>query len=282
MKYDKINSQAKINLSLHVIKKLTNNYHNIESLVTFLKLSDNILVRKTNSQSHKVLFYGKFAKGINNRNTITKLLSILDEKNLLSNQKFEIRIKKNIPQKSGMGGGSMNAASMLRYFIKKKIIKISNTKATKIANLIGSDVALGLEKKNSILFDNGKVERINSKTNLHVLITKPNINYSTKSIYLKVKNYSKPKYFTKNELFFKINNLARSVNDLEHIVFKKYLSAKNLKFFLLDLPGVIFARMTGTGSAIVAYFKTKRTVNNAAKIFMKKYRNYLFIVSKTI
>ena len=149
MKYDKINSQAKINLSLHVIKKLTNNYHNIESLVTFLKLSDNILVRKTNSQSHKVLFYGKFAKGINNRNTITKLLSILDEKNLLSNQKFEIKIKKNIPQKSGMGGGSMNAASILRYFIKKKIINISNAKVTKIANLIGSDVVLGLEKKNS-------------------------------------------------------------------------------------------------------------------------------------
>ena len=161
MKYDKINSQAKINLSLHVIKKLKNNYHNIESLVTFLKLSDDILVRKTNTQSHKVLFYGKFAKDINNRNTITKLLSILDKKNLLSNQKFEIKIKKNIPQKSGMGGGSMNAASILRYFVKKKIINISNAKVTKIANLIGSDVVLGLEKKNSILFNNGKIERIN-------------------------------------------------------------------------------------------------------------------------
>ena len=122
MKYDKINSHAKINLSLHVIKKLKNNYHNIESLVTFLKLSDDILVRKTNTQSHKVLFYGKFAKDINNRNTITKLLSILDKKNLLSNQKFEIKIKKNIPQKSGMGGGSMNAASILRYFVKKKLL----------------------------------------------------------------------------------------------------------------------------------------------------------------
>ena len=122
MKYDKINSQAKINLSLHVIKKLKNNYHNIESLVTFLKLSDDILVRKSSIQSHKVLFYGKFAKDINNRNTITKLLSILDKKNLLSNQKFEIKIKKNIPQKSGMGGGSMNAASILRYFVKKKLL----------------------------------------------------------------------------------------------------------------------------------------------------------------
>ena len=94
MRYDKINSQAKINLSLHVIKKLKNNYHNIESLVTFLKLSDDILVRKSSIQSHKVLFYGKFAKGINSQNTITKLLSILDKKNLLSNQKFEIKVKK--------------------------------------------------------------------------------------------------------------------------------------------------------------------------------------------
>lgn len=282
MRYDKINSQAKINLSLHVIKKLKNNYHNIESLVTFLKLSDDILVRKSSIQDHKVLFYGKFAKGINNQNTVTKLLSILDKKNLLSNQKFEIKIKKNIPQKSGMGGGSMNAASILRYFIKKKIINISNAKVTKIANLIGSDVVLGLEKKNSILFNNGKIKRINYKTNLHVLVAKPNINYSTRSIYLKVKNYSKPIYVSKNQLFFKINNLARSVNDLEDIVFKKYLSVKNLNFFLSNLPGVIFARMTGTGSAIVAYFKNKRTANNAAKIFMKKYRNYLFIVSKTI
>ena len=202
MKYDKINSHAKINLSLYVIKKLKNNYHNIESLVTFLKLSDDILVRKSSIQDHKVLFYGKFAKGINNQNTITKLLSILDKKNLLSNQKFEIKIKKNIPQKSGMGGGSMNAASILRYFIKKKIINFSNAKITKIANLIGSDVVLGLEKKNSILFNNGKIERINYKTNLHVLVAKPNINYSTRSIYLKVKNYSKPIYVSKNQFFF--------------------------------------------------------------------------------
>ena len=245
MRYDKINSQAKINLSLHVIKKLKNNYHNIESLVTFLKLSDDILVRKSSIQSHKVLFYGKFAKGINSQNTITKLLSILDKKNLLSNQKFEIKIKKNIPQKSGMGGGSMNAASILRYFIKKKIINISNAKVTKIANLIGSDVVLGLEKKNSILFNNGKIERINYKTNLHVLVAKPNINYSTRSIYLKVKNYSKPIYVSKNQLFFKINNLARSVNDLEDIVFKKYLSVKNLKFFFIEFARCNFCKNDG-------------------------------------
>ena len=67
-----------------------------------------------------------------------------------------------------------------KYF--KKVVDAEN-------QIFGSDVALGLEKKNSILFNNGKIERINYKTNLHVLVAKPNINYSTRSIYLKVKNY---------------------------------------------------------------------------------------------
>ena len=55
-----------------------------------------------------------------------------------------------------MGGGSMNAASILKYLIKKKIFNISNKKAKEIAYKVGSDVVLGLEKKNSILFKNGK------------------------------------------------------------------------------------------------------------------------------
>ena len=62
---------------------------------------------------------------------LLKLLNLLEKKKIIKNQKFEIKIKKNIPQKSGMGGGSMNAASVLKYLIKKKIIKISNKKATR-------------------------------------------------------------------------------------------------------------------------------------------------------
>ena len=52
------------------------------------------------------------------------MLKILDNKKFLNNQKFEIKVIKNIPQKAGMGGGSMNAASLLNFFIEKKIIKL--------------------------------------------------------------------------------------------------------------------------------------------------------------
>ena len=69
-------------------------------------------------------FKGKFSKNIGKINTVTNLLKLLDKKNLLNNQKFEIKIVKNIPQEAGMGGGSMNAASLIDFFINKKMLKI--------------------------------------------------------------------------------------------------------------------------------------------------------------
>ena len=176
----------------------------------------------------------------------------------------------------------MNAASVLKYLIKKKIIKISNKKALEVAYKVGSDVVLGLERKNSILFKNGEVGRLKNKINFHVLIAKPNIDCSTKDIYANVRKYSKPLYNNKNKRFFKKSYLAESRNDLENVVFKKYPKIKSLKYFILNLPNILFARMTGSGSALVAYFKSKKAANNAAKVFKSKYKNYWYIVSKTI
>ena len=281
MNFIKLKSWAKINLSLNLIKRLSNNYHSIESLITFVQIFDEIKIKTLNKKEHKISFSGKFSKGIGKRNTVYKLLKLLEKKKII-NKKFEINIKKNIPQKSGMGGGSMNAASILSYFMKKRIINISNKKAKDLAYKVGSDVVLGLEKKNSILFKNKKIGRLNKKIDFHVLIVMANEGCSTKYIFSKVKKYSKPLYFNINKRFFETNYLVQSNNDLENVVFKKYSKIKNLKYFLSNLPNIVFTRMTGSGSAIVAYFKSKKAANNAARIFRRKYKNYWYIVSKTI
>ena len=281
MSFIKLKSWAKINLSLNLIKRLSNNYHSIESLITFVQIFDEIKIKTLNKKEHKISFSGKFSKGIGKRNTVYKLLKLLEKKKII-NKKFEINIKKNIPQKSGMGGGSMNAASILSYFMKKRILNISNKKAKDLAYKVGSDVVLGLEKKNSILFKNKKIGRLNKKIDFHVLIVMANEGCSTKYIFSKVKKYSKPLYFNINKRFFETNYLVQSNNDLENVVFKKYSKIKNLKYFLSNLPNVVFTRMTGSGSAIVAYFKPKKAANNAARIFRRKYKNYWYIVSKTI
>ena len=282
MSFKKLKSWAKINLSLNVIKRLPSNYHKIESLITFVQFSDEIKIKSIDEAKHKISFSGKFSKGIGTKNTVIKLLNLLEKKKLIKNKKFEIKITKNIPQKSGMGGGSMNAACILRYLIKKKIINISVKKAKEIAHEVGSDVVLGLEKKNSILLKNGTTVRLNNKLNFYVLIAMPKFGCSTKNIFSRVMKFSKPMYFKRNKAFFKINNLVQSKNDLENIVFKKYSKIKSLKHFLLSLPNAVFVRMTGSGSAVVAYFKSKKTANNAAKIFKSNYKSYWYIVSKTI
>ncbi len=282
MSFKKLNSWAKVNLSLNVIKQLPNKHHEIESLITFIQFSDEIKIKIIDKAKHKISFSGKFSKGISKNNTIVRLLNLLERKKLIKNKKFEIKVTKNIPQKSGMGGGSMNAACVLKYLMKKKIVSISAKKAKELAYKIGADVVLGLEKKNSILLRNGKTIRLNDKLNFHVLITIPKIGCSTRDIFSRVRKFSKPSYFKRNKIFFGTKNLVQSNNDLENIVFKKYSIIKNLKYFFSSLPDVVFTRMTGTGSAVVAYFKSKNAAKNAAKIFKNKYKGYWYIISKTI
>ena len=127
MKNFKIKSYCKINLSLRVIKKLNNNYHNIISLITFCDLHDVISISKTESPKDKISFSGKFKKGINKKsNTVTKILSLLRRAKLLENQVFKINIQKNIPHGSGLGGGSSNAVHMLK--ILNNMFKLKLTK----------------------------------------------------------------------------------------------------------------------------------------------------------
>ena len=121
-------------------------------------------------------------------------MKLLDEKNLLNNRKFEIKILKNIPQKSGMGGGSMNAASLINFFINKKILKVKKNKLIELADKIGSDVILGINPSNTILLPNGSLKKYNKDMNLYMLVVKPNFGCSTKYVYSKVKSFSKSQF----------------------------------------------------------------------------------------
>ena len=84
----KLKSYAKVNLSLNVVGKFRSKKHKIESIVSFLNFYDLIYLKPTSFNKHKVYFTGKFAIGISRKNTISKLLHILDQKKLLKNQKF--------------------------------------------------------------------------------------------------------------------------------------------------------------------------------------------------
>ena len=111
MKINKIKSNAKLNLALNITGK-KKGLHKIESIICFIDLYDVISINQHNEKKHHISFYGKFSKNIGKKNTVQELFQILDKENLLKNKKFKVKIKKLIPQEAGLGGGSMNAASV--------------------------------------------------------------------------------------------------------------------------------------------------------------------------
>ena len=279
MSYSKIKSHAKINLALNVVGK-SKYLHKIESIVSFLDLHDEIKIRKINSKNHKIIFVGKFCRGIKSNNTISKLLENIDKKKLLKN-KFQIIVKKNVPSKAGLGGGSMNAASIINFFVKKKLIKLKKKRIIELSHSIGSDVVLGLYSKNLILKPNNKIKVLSSKKKFYTLIVKPSFGCSTKKIYSKVKEFKKPIFYSTSNIF-SLKLLKNMKNDLEKITLNEYPSLKILKNFLENLSNIDFVRMTGSGSAIIGYFSSVRKCKDAQKKVKKQFRNYWCMTSKTI
>ena len=278
---NKIKSHAKLNLALNITGK-NSSLHKIETVVAFASLHDEIFIKVIKSKRHNILFKGKFSQNINKNNTISKLIKILEKNRLLRNKKFEIKINKHIPNKAGLGGGSMNAASVLKYFVKKKMIQASNKKLDEISRLVGSDVILGIKPVNLILNEKNEIKYFTNYKKFYVLIVKPNFGCSTKEIYSKVKKFNKPKFNNPNKRIFNFNNLKKLSNSLEPIVLSKYNKMRTIKLFLENLQTPKFVRMTGSGSAIVAYFQSKEKCDKAKKQFVKKYKNYWCIASKTI
>lgn len=281
MSYDKIKSYAKINLALNITGK-TNSLHKIESIISFVSLHDEILIKRINSNKHIISFKGKFSKRIGKNNSICKLLDLLEKKKIIKGKKFHIKINKKIPIKSGLGGGSMNAASILKYFIQKKIIKISKKKIIIISNSIGSDVILGLRFINCVLTSKNKIKYFKSYKKIYTLIVKPNFGCSTKDIYSKVRKFDRSILNRPNIRMFDLNFLSKMQNSLEPIAFSKYPKLQAIKSYLEISSKAFFVRMTGSGSALIAYFKSKEKCENAKRQFTKKYKNYWCIVSKTI
>ena len=282
MKFYKIKSYAKINISLGVLGKLKSKLHKIESLISFLNLYDEIFIKKIKNKNHKVIFTGKFSKRISKNNTISNLLKILDNNKKLRNQKYLIKVNKKIPQKSGMGGGSMNAAHILKYLSNKQKLNLSSKEILWIASKIGSDVVVGMQNKTSILYGSGEIKLLKKNINLFTLLVKPNSGCLTKAIYRDVRYFSRPVFKKNQRVNLNYKFLIKLKNDLEEPAFKKYPVLKKLKIFMEKMDDILFVRMTGSGSTIIGYFISKKAAVNARKILKKKYQKYWCILSKTI
>ena len=137
-------SNAKINLTLKVNSKSKNNLHEIQSFFCLIDLADKIKITRINKQKDKIIFKGPFAKSVDkSNNSILNILKLLRKLRLISSF-YSVIIYKNIPIFAGLGGGSGNAASIMKYLLKKKVDKSLLNQAERI---VGSDLKLFFHKQ---------------------------------------------------------------------------------------------------------------------------------------
>ena len=276
-----LKSFSKINLSLTINKKLKSGLHDIQSFFCLIDLYDEIKIKKIKRRKDTIKFKGKFAKLVDKKkNSISKILQILRDKNLIKNH-YSVLINKKIPVFAGLGGGTSNAACLIKHLSKKKI---SKNLLDILEKKIGSDLKL-------FFYDQGflkNLKTINSlrkKYNLYFLLVYPNIINSTKYIYSKVRKCSpKLKYN-----FDKINNKNKFIsfqvrlnNELQAIVEKKYPIIRKLLAEIDKKKGCYFSRMTGSGSACYGVFDNEKAAKAALRETRSKFPKFWFLVTKTI
>ena len=275
----RIKSFAKINLTLRVLKKLKIQMHDIETNTMLVDLFDEINLKR--NKKDVVIFNGKFKGNVNlKKNTITDTLLLLRKFKIIKSY-YKVTIKKNIPVYSGLGGGTSNSVSIVKYFlknkIKEKIIRVFEQK-------IGSDFRLFLNNS-SYQKNLGKVFKSKNNFLLYILIVFPNINCKTKNIYKMVKNFSASsgKIFEKKYKKEKyIENVKKDRNDLQKLVEKKYSNISVLLRSIDKLKGCDFSRMTGSGSVCYGVYKSKKTAKFALTKLKRKYPKYWCVITKTI
>ncbi len=280
-----IKSYGKLNLFLNIGKKnKKNKLHNVQSLVCLMNLFDEIAIKRINAKKDKVKFNGKFCSYIDrNYNTVSSCLSLLRKKKVIKkNYNYNISIKKNIPVFSGLGGGSSNAATIVKYFVKRKL-----TKKEKIffSQKIGSDLRLFFDSKQVFQKNLSQIFNLKKKIKFYFILVYPFLKSSTKEVYSKVTEYKKLdnyNFYDKSSNFRIIEYLKHQENSLEKIVISRFPIIQKILFELMITKNCEFSRLTGSGSACFGVFLTKKSAVLGLKKIKKKFPKFWCVVGKTI
>ncbi len=256
---------AKINLGLHVINKRDDGFHNIETVFYPVPLCDmlEVVTLKTNDE-FRFNASGLEVAGATDDNLILKAFNLLKaDFNLPAT---DIHLHKKIPMGAGLGGGSADAAFMLKLLNEKYELHLTNEQLKVYASQLGSDCTFFIDNTPSYLFGKGhelKPYNISLK-GWHLVLLYPKVHSNTALAYKNVQ---------RRETLHETSNLFHALqqpveqwkntvfNDFETSVFSVFPQLASLKQELYD-AGATFALMSGSGSSLFGLFKEKPRLND--------------------
>ena len=267
---------AKINLGLNIISKRTDGYHNIETVFYPITLADALEILPSNNRKA----YRLFETGIKTDskpqyNLVVKALLLLSKQKIIPN--VDIHLLKNIPSGAGLGGGSSNAAFMLKLLNQTYSLGLTNEALRQLAVEIGADCPFFINNRPAFASNIGdELEEIDlSLDNYYFVLIKPAIAVSTKVAYELIIP-KKPEVPLKEIVKKPIEEWNQLMhNDFEMPLTKKYPIIQKIKRSLYN-NGAIYASMSGSGPSVYGFFKEKPSTSlfdNFSECFL--WKNYL-------
>lgn len=253
---------AKINIGLNIVAKRADGFHNIETIFYPIPLTDGLEITNSDEGNYQFSSSGIPINIADEDNIVCKAFELIRSKyNIPSTA---IHLHKNIPFGAGLGGGSADAAVMIKMLNTQYKLNIPVLKMENLAGQIGSDCPFFIENKP--VFAKGKGD-VFSKCNInlagyHILLIKPDIHIGTPEAYANTKP-AIPKQSLERLIKEPIENWKNLiVNDFENSIFPNHPELAKIKSELYEM-GAVYASMSGSGSSLFGLFKEKPTCLNS-------------------
>jgi 4-diphosphocytidyl-2-C-methyl-D-erythritol kinase len=243
---------AKINLSLRILNRRPDGFHEIETLIAPISLYDKIDIEKQNRWIDFSCDDPTLSTGEDNL-VVRAAKLFLEQAKIKSG--VSIKLQKKIPHGAGLGGGSSDAAATLRALNQLFETNLSRADLAKLGSTIGSDVPFFLFESAALCKGRGEiVQPTKLKKKMSILLLKPAFSVSTAWAYSRWQNSMEVPGVSHQPQKFDGQVFA---NDLERPVFEKFVFLAHLKSWLLKQSDVAVALMSGSGSTVFAVLRDK-------------------------
>ena len=272
-----LNAPAKINLTLDVISKAENGYHNVEMIMQTVDVYDEVFISLEGDSISLTTNLPYLPT--NETNTAYKAAKLfLHHCNILT-QGVKIKIKKNIPTSAGLAGGSTDAAGVILGLNELLNTNLSLSEMMEIGAKVGADVPFCIMKKTAIARGLGeKLTSLSALTDFIILLAKPPISVSTKFVYEHLDLNNIKKHPDTNKMIDAINkgniyDISHNLyNVLEEVTSKYHPIVKKIEDIMIE-NGALNSIMSGSGPTVFGIFDDIKKAN-MAKEKLKPYANY--------
>jgi len=261
-------ASAKINLTLRVLGRREDGYHELESLVAFADLADKLDLEPGESASLEISGPFAGACGPVADNLVLKAVTALrHRKGRLKAGHFHL--EKNLPAAAGIGGGSADAAAALRLLARANGMSVEDPRLASAAIEVGADVPVCLVSKPCIMRGVGDLlSNPHTLPPLPALLVNPGVPLATRDVFAKFFGMPSNKKFLANvPITFDgmIGFLNENGNDLSQAAIACAPVVSEVLIALRALPGVQLVRMSGSGPTCFALFRSSGEAQAAAR-----------------